>query len=125
MSADILLIIMGVITITCIFFAIVYTAGIVWRVELELDSSYKFLMFAAIFLFASEVLAIYYSQEFKIANELAVKGLKMLFAVFFLCGAYLMRDIVRKLDGEKTSKEKEAEEIRKKEREWEMKQMQK
>lgn len=123
MSADILLIIMGVITITCIFFAIVYTSGIVWRVELELDSSYKFFMLAALCLFASEVLAIYYSQESRIANELAAKALKMLFSVFFLSGVYLMRDIVRKLNGEKTSKEQEAEEILRKERERDMKEM--
>lgn len=124
MSADLALILMGVVTILCIFFSIVYTAGIVWRVELELDSSYKFFLLSAIFLLASEILSAYYAQDSKIANEITVKALKTLFAISFLCGSYLMRDIVRKLDGEKTSKEEEEEEVRRRELEREMKERQ-
>ena len=91
-------------TIGSLFLAIIYTAGVVWRVELELDISYKFFLAAVIFLVLAEVLDLYYSVDNNLQFALTVKILRMLFALGFFSGVLFMRDIVRKVDGEKEKK---------------------
>ncbi|MDR3559066.1 MAG: hypothetical protein P4L62_02910 [Candidatus Pacebacteria bacterium] len=88
------------ITIIALLLAIIFTAGVVWRVEKKLDISYKFFLTAIILLLAAEILDLYYSIDNQIRIALMVKSLRMLFAVFFLVGVLFMRNIVRDLDGE-------------------------
>jgi len=87
-------------TIASLLLAIIFTAGVVWRVEKKLDISYKFFLAAATFLLLAEFLDLYYSIDNSAAIALAVKILRMLFALGFLSGVLFMRNIVRNLDGE-------------------------
>jgi hypothetical protein len=95
--------IVNAITIGALLLSIIYTAGVVWRVEKELDISYKFFLTAIIFLLSAEILNLYPSGD-ATAPILVVKILRMLFTLCFLSGVLLMRDIVRKIDGEKKKK---------------------
>ena len=92
------------ITIAALVLAVVFTAGIVWRTEKELDASYKFFLAGIVLLLIAEVADLYYAIDKQIIIALAIKILRALFAVCFLVGALFMRDIVRKLDGEKEEK---------------------
>ncbi len=89
------------ITIISLLLAIIFTAGIVWRVEKKLDISYKFFLTAIILLLAAEILDLYYGIDNQIKIALIVKSLRMFFALFFLTGVLFMRNIVREMDGEK------------------------
>ena len=91
----------NIITIGALLLSIVYTAGIVWRVEMKLDISYKFLLAAVIFIVLAELVDSYYGFSNVIFWSFIVKALRMLFAVSFLAGVLFMRNIVRSLDGEK------------------------
>jgi len=92
------------ITIAALLLAIIFTAGIVWRTEKELDASYKFFLAGIVLLLIAEVADLYYAIDKQIVIALSIKVLRALFAVCFLIGTLLMRDIVRKLDGEKDEK---------------------
>jgi len=91
----------NIVTIAALFFSIIYTAGVVWRVEMELDISYKLFLMAIIALLVAEVAELYYAIDGAVKIALIVKSARMVFAIFFLAGILFMRDIVRKLDGEK------------------------
>lgn len=88
------------VTIVSLFFAIIFTAGIVWRVEKKLDVSYKFFLVAVICILAAEILDLYYAIDNQAVIALMVKSFRMLFAFFFLTGVLFMRNIVRNFDGE-------------------------
>ena len=92
------------ITIAALLLAIIFTAGIVWRTEKELDASYIFFLAGIVLLLIAEVADLYYAIDKQIVIALSIKVLRALFAVCFLIGTLLMRDIVRKLDGEKDEK---------------------
>ncbi len=92
------------VTIGALLLAVIYTAGVVWRVEMELDASYKFFLAAILFLAAAEILDLYYSVDGDAIMAFAVKILRMFFALGFLAGILFMRDIIRKMDGEKKKK---------------------
>ena len=92
---------LDVITIITILLVIIFTAGVVWRVEKELDISYKFFLAAVVFLLAAETLDLYYSIDSQLKIALIVKGLRLVFALLFLSGVLFMRDIIRGIDGEK------------------------
>jgi len=102
MNLDLIMLIINCITVGALLFSIIYTAGVVWRVEKELDISYKFFLAAIIFLTAAEVAGLFSPQN-ATAIALGVKLLRMLFTLCFLAGVFCMRDIVRKLDGEKNN----------------------
>lgn len=87
-------------TIASLFLAIIFTAGVVWRVEKKLDVSYKFFLVAVICILVAEILDLYYAIDNQANIALIVKSLRMLFAFFFLTGVLFMRNIVRNLDGE-------------------------
>jgi len=91
----------SILTIGSLLFSIIYTAGVVWRVEMKLDISYKFFLLAVIFLFFAESIDLYYGLENGAFWALAVKSLRMLFALNFLVGVLFMRNILRSMDGEK------------------------
>lgn len=80
--------------------SVIFTIGIVWRVEKELDKSYKLFALAIIAFTASEVLEIF-RFEGRVFVALAILLLKLLFAICFLAGIIIMRDILRRMDGEK------------------------
>ena len=100
MNTQTLLLTINIITIGLLMLSIIYTAGVVWRVEMELDISYKFFLAAIVFLLFAELTNLYASDNVLVL-DLTVKILRMLFTICFLSGVLLMRDIVRKIDGEK------------------------
>ena len=91
-------------TIAALLLAIIFTAGIVWRTEKELDASYKFFLAGIVSLLIAEIADLYYAIDKQVIIALSVKVFRAFFAVCFLIGTLLMRDIVRKLDGEKEEK---------------------
>lgn len=80
--------------------SIVYTAGVVWRVEMKLDASYKFFLAGIICLFCAEAVETFAPVVGKTASYI-VAASRMLFSLCFLMGILLMRDITRTMDGEK------------------------
>lgn len=101
MSGEILSQVFQGLTLVALALAIIFVLGIVWRVEFELDSSYKFFAAAVIFLFFAEVANRVTLPEYRVWALLTGDVLKAAFAICFLIGALYMRDIVRKIDGEK------------------------
>ena len=99
MTMDMILFGMDAMTIAIFLLILVFAVGIVWRVEKELDLSYKFFVAAATCLVLAEALSFYVSQTMNVA--LWSKGLRTGGAVFLLVSILLMRDLVRKMDGEK------------------------
>ena len=91
----------NIFSIALILLSIIFTAGVVWRVEKKLDISYKFFLIAIVVLLVAEILDLYYGIDNQIKIALAVKLLRAFFALFFLVGVLFMRKIVRDLDGEK------------------------
>ncbi len=92
------------VTIGALALSIIYTAGVVWRVEMKLDVSYKFFLAGIIFLLLGEVIDLYYISDNQIIVDLLVKTFRMLFAVCFLFGIIFMRNIIQCIDGEKEKK---------------------
>lgn len=84
--------------------SVIFTIGIVWRVEKELDTSYKLFALAIIFFTVSELLGIFRFDE-RLVVALAILISKLIFAVCFLAGIIIMRDILRRMDGEKNDPE--------------------
>ncbi len=83
---------------------LVFSVGIVWRVEKELDLSYKCFVIAAGCLTLAEIIGFYADPAF---NIIALsKGLRLVGAGFLLASVFLMRDLLRKLDGEKNPDKK-------------------
>lgn len=89
-------------TLLLLFLSLVFTAGIVWRVERKLDVSYKFFMAALVVLLLAESLGKFFSETELYVTVSSV--LKVFFGMLLLAGIWTMRDIVRDLDGEKTKK---------------------
>lgn len=86
-------------TLLLLFLALVFTAGIVWRVEKELDVSYKFFLAALFVLLLSESIGKLFSETERFVMIAAL--LKAVFAGLLLAGVWTMRDLIRRLDGEK------------------------
>lgn len=90
----------NIITIGALALSIIYTTGVVWRVEMKLDAAYKFFLVGIVFLFMAEMGDLYYSIDNQLMIAFLVKVARMLFVLFFLTGIIFMRDIARNLDGE-------------------------
>jgi uncharacterized membrane protein YhfC len=88
------------ITIIVTILAIIFSFGVVWRTEKELDLSYKFFLGAIIFFAVSEFLELF-SFAGRIVLENFILGSRLLFAILFLAGMLIARDLLRKMDGEK------------------------
>ena len=99
MNMKIVLFSMDVSTVVIFLLILVFAVGIVWRVEQELDISYKFFVAAALCLVLAEVLGFYAYQTIEVIAW--SKGLRVLGAGFLLTSVLFMRDLVRELDGEK------------------------
>lgn len=100
MSENIILLILSAFTVVILCVTFVYVVGIVWRVEMELDLSYKFLAAALFFLVLSEVFGVFPGTEEVAWRTLLLYVLKLLVAINFFIGMFYMRDLIRKLDGE-------------------------
>lgn len=102
MSISYILIFAQTVIILGALLAIVYTFGVVWRVEKKLDLSYKLLLGSILSFTASEILSLF---QFEGRNWLAIASiaLKAFFVILFLAGILEVRNMLRKMDGEKDS----------------------
>lgn len=87
-------------TILLFLLVLIFSIGIVWRVEKELDWSYKFFVIAATSILLADVLGLSASDQ-GMTTIILGKALRFAGAVAFLVSVLVMRDIVRKLDHEK------------------------
>lgn len=101
MSMDTMLFGLAAFTIAMYGMALVYTIGIVWRVELELDLAYKFLATAVFFLLAAEILGVIPMVHQVFFWTALLWTVKFLAASCVFLGMFFMRDLIRKIDGEK------------------------
>jgi hypothetical protein len=93
-------IIMNSVTIGATLLSVVFALGVVWRVEKELDISFKLFSCSIISFLIGEFVS-FFQIEGKFSIEFTSILFKLLFAVFFLFGIFTMRDLLRKMDGEK------------------------
>lgn len=100
MNLEFFLIFAHVLTLVALSLAFLFAVGVVWRVEMELDASYKFFAFALVFLIIAEATNLFHFQSYTLMAGAVVEGSRMISAVLFLAGILFMRDIVRHLDGE-------------------------
>ncbi len=100
MNLDAIFFGIDLLTVGLFLLVLVFSIGIVWRVEKELDWSYKFFVVAATSIMLADVFGLYYADDGSVVT-LAGKGLRFIGALAFLVSILLMRDIVRKLDHEK------------------------
>lgn len=101
MNTDFLLFFLAFLTVASLFLSLVFVIGIVWRVELELDLSFKFLAFAVMLLLLAEVLDLLPVTRYADWWQFALPVTKFLIAMNLLLGIFFMRDLIRRLDGEK------------------------
>lgn len=80
-------------------FSIVYTFGVVWRVEKKLDISYKLILGAIISFTLSEIFML---LELGHPDIMKLIGLffRAAFIAFFLLGILEVRKMIRQMDGE-------------------------
>lgn len=100
MNLDMIFFGLDIVTVGLFLLVLVFSVGIVWRVEKKLDWSYKFFVVAATSIMLADVLGLYYAEDGSIVTLLG-KGLRFVGALAFLMSVLLMRDIVRTLDHEK------------------------
>lgn len=100
MSMNLIFFGIDVVTITLFLLVLLFAIGVVWRVEKELDASYKFFVVAAMSIVLADIVGLYYVDQGSMVM-LFGKGLRFFGAIAFLVSVLLMRDIVRKLDHEK------------------------
>lgn len=77
-------------------FSVIYSFGIVWRVEKKLDTSFKLFLTAIVFFTLSEIVSL---LPFELSRSIEVIA-KTIFAIFFLAGTLEMRSMLRHMDGE-------------------------
>jgi hypothetical protein len=87
-----------------LLFSIVFTAGVVWRVEMRLDVSYKFYLAGIVCFLLAEIVDLWYVPETREIAVLISHVLRALFSLLFLAGILSMRRIVRDMDGERRKK---------------------
>lgn len=100
MNLDMLFFGIDIATVALFLLVLVFSIGVVWRVEKELDWSYKFFVIAAASVMLADVIGLYYATPGSFVM-LVGKGFRFVGALAFLASIWLMRDIVRKLDHEK------------------------
>jgi hypothetical protein len=100
MSSQSIIIFFQAVIILGSLLAIVYAFGVVWRVEKKLDLSYKLLLGSIISFTLSEILSLF---QFERRSWVLIFSfaLKALFAILFLAGILEVRNMLRKMDGEK------------------------
>jgi hypothetical protein len=100
MTFDMMFLGMDILTIGLLLLVLVFTIGIVWRVEKKLDWSYKFFVVAAASIMLADVVGLYAAHQ-GVTTAFLGKGLRLVGAIAFLASIVMMRDIVRQLDHEK------------------------
>lgn len=85
-------------SLSLVALAIVFTLGIIWRVEMRLDTAYKVFFVSLIFLFLSKVIDFFATTK---TGLIAGQTADLLFSIFLLSGIWMMRDLFRRIDGEK------------------------
>jgi hypothetical protein len=93
-------IIVNSLTISFSLAAVIFSFGVVWRTEKELDISYKFFLAAILAFTAFEILELF-AFDGRTVVSILILFFRFLFAVFFLAGIFTARDLLRKMDGEK------------------------
>ena len=101
MNTDLPLLMLSFLTIVSLLSSLVFVIGIVWRVEMELDLSFKFFAFAVFFLLITEGLGFLPVSRLEMWGQFALPVVKFLAAANLLLGLFFMRDLIRRLDGEK------------------------
>jgi hypothetical protein len=91
--------IMNGIVIGASMLSVVFALGIVWRVEKELDISFKLFSLSIISFLIGEIVT-FFHFEGRWAVDFLATLLKLIFAILFLLGMLAMRDLLRKMDGE-------------------------
>lgn len=100
MNSEFFLIFAHALTLVALSLAFLFAVGVVWRVEMELDASYKLFAFALVFLIVAEAMNLFHFSEYGVMVSVVIEGSRMIASVLFLAGILFMRDIVRHLDGE-------------------------
>lgn len=83
--------------------SLVFVVGIVWRVEAELDTAYKLFTVATLFLCLSEVGALLPGVTVSSWGGTCLAVMRLAAAGALFLGMYFMRDLVRRMDGERRS----------------------
>lgn len=99
MNIDLINLFLKVAEILILLLAIVFTLGIIWRVEKKLDISYKLFFLGICFLLVAEMADLFYLKE-DLIKEFILSFLKLISVVFFLLGVLEMRRAIRSIDGE-------------------------
>lgn len=87
-----------VLSLTMLAFSLIFTLGIIWRVEMKLDIAYKIFFVALVFLFVSKGAELFIQNDsLAIVSQLS----NFLFSLFLLEGVWMMRNLFRNIDGEK------------------------
>lgn len=94
------------VTIAALMLSVVFTAGVVWRVEMRLDTAFKSFFAGIVCLLLAEIADIWYVPETRAAAAFAADALRSAFALLFLAGILSMRRIVRDMDGERRNRTK-------------------
>lgn len=100
MSTNYILIFAHFVIILGALLAIIYTFGVVWRVEKKLDLSYKLMLGSIASFTLSEIFSLFQSEGRNLVVILSI-ALKALFIILFLAGILEMRSMLRNMDGEK------------------------
>lgn len=82
--------------------SLVFVVGIVWRVEAELDIAYKCFSLAVVLFLVREILGVLPLVRQSVMGDLLVSGVHFLAALMLFLGMYFMRDLIRRMDGEKS-----------------------
>ncbi|TXH01146.1 MAG: hypothetical protein E6P95_02445 [Candidatus Moraniibacteriota bacterium] len=98
---DFLELLLNSVTWGILLLTLIFAVGIVWRVEAELDTAYKFFSFAVVFYFLNEIITKLPVVREWIWGDMLMTVVHFLSALFLFLGMYYMRDLVRRMDGEK------------------------
>lgn len=90
----------NVLVVMMLIVSLIFLSGIVWRVEMKLDISFKLFFAATAFLLVFEIKNILAKEAFWL-DALGYAS-KALFAVLFFWGVMEMRSLLRDVDGERT-----------------------
>lgn len=105
MNLDFPLLILSLLSLGSLILSFVFVVGIVWRVELELDLSFKFLAAAVFLLLLVEGIPFFPFQHTSVWWLFVLPGLKLIASLNLLFSLFFMRDLIRRLDGEKPGSE--------------------
>jgi hypothetical protein len=88
-----------IIVVIIAFFSVVYSFGVVWRVEKKLDASYKLLL-ASIISFALSEIFSFLEMGNQNLMKIITLILKLIFIILFLLSILEARKMIRQMDKE-------------------------